>query len=246
MRVQFLGTGSWYPHRGRMGPCVLVEAAGARWLVDCGEGALRRLADAGVDPASVAGVLFTHTHPDHVAGLLSFLEYLRVIKHRDQMALIGPRGIRALTEVLPRLGDPDLFDVGPPLRFEEFDAPADFDAGPFRVTARPVRHRKPCVGYRIEAAGRVLTLSGDTGPCDAMVDLARGADLFVCEAGAARPYAGHMTPEEAGTIAERADARRLALVHLAPGAKAEDSVERCRKTFRGEVFAPDDLAVRDL
>ena len=40
----------------------------------------------------------------------------------------------------------------------------------------------PSLGYRIEADGKVLAYTGDTGPCDNAVELARDADLFLCEA----------------------------------------------------------------
>jgi ribonuclease BN (tRNA processing enzyme) len=88
-----------------------------------------------------------------------------------------------------------------------------------RVTAFPVVHARelPCTGLRLEIGGRTLAFSGDTAWTDALVDLSRDADLFVCECqgfDAAPP--GHL---DYATIASRRAelaCRRLLLTHLGP------------------------------
>ena len=58
-----------------------------------------------------------------------------------------------------------------------------FEVGPFRVTPYEMTHiGVPSLGFRIEADGKVLAYTGDTGPCDNAVELATDADLFLCEA----------------------------------------------------------------
>jgi ribonuclease BN (tRNA processing enzyme) len=72
----------------------------------------------------------------------------------------------------------------------------------------------PGFGPRADSVGVSLAYSGDTGPCPALVDLARDVDLFVCEAGAAEPTPGHCTPQDAARTAAQARARRLVLTHM--------------------------------
>lgn len=68
MRFASLGSGS-------RGNSLIVEAGGTRIMIDCGFSArstLARLAQLGVDPASIDGLLLTHEHSDHVAGAVRF------------------------------------------------------------------------------------------------------------------------------------------------------------------------------
>lgn len=60
--------------------------------------------------------------------------------------------------------------------------PGTFRLGPFDVSTDLVSHPVEAYGFRLGYQGRTLTYSGDTGPCDALDTLARGADLFLCEA----------------------------------------------------------------
>ncbi len=129
------------------------------------------------------------------------------------------------------------------------------------VTATLVSHHPmaPAFAYRFETVGGSVTISGDTAPCDNLVRLARGTDLLLHEAididRLAANYTdtamlratmehhrrSHTTPAEAGRIASRAGARRLALHHLVP-AHAHPSVwEHARQTFDGPLSIPDDL-----
>jgi ribonuclease BN (tRNA processing enzyme) len=94
--------------------------------------------------------------------------------------------------------------------------------GPLTVTTARVAHPVETWGMRIEHDGRALVFSGDTGPCDALVDLARGADLALFESSfevdrdVSAPQDLHMTGRDAGEAAARAGVRRLVLTHLPP------------------------------
>ena len=56
------------------------------------------------------------------------------------------------------------------------------EIGPFRITTALMNHPVPCYASRVEAGGRSLVFSGDTGESDALVELSRGADLALYEA----------------------------------------------------------------
>jgi ribonuclease BN (tRNA processing enzyme) len=94
------------------------------------------------------------------------------------------------------------------------------EIGPFLVTTAPVNHSVAAYGFRIEHDGQVLAYSGDTGACDALVDLARDADLFLCEASFLDqpdlPPGLHLTAREAGEHAAQAGSDKLVLTHLVP------------------------------
>jgi ribonuclease BN (tRNA processing enzyme) len=97
--------------------------------------------------------------------------------------------------------------------------------GPFVLEPVPVRH--PVEAYAVRVTGpsterpgeqATLVYSGDTDACDGLVDAARGADLFLCEAafqeGRDLLDGIHLTGYRAGLAARAAGARRLVLTHL--------------------------------
>jgi len=98
------------------------------------------------------------------------------------------------------------------------------DIGDLTLSWGPMNHGMPAFGLRVQAGARTLAYSGDSAYCEGLVELAEGADLVLCEAGASEhPPAGavHCTPEDAARIAREAGAKRLVLTHVdAPNARA--------------------------
>jgi ribonuclease Z len=95
--------------------------------------------------------------------------------------------------------------------------------------------------------GQVFAFVMDTRVCAAAVELARGADLVVCEATYAAAEAAlaeahaHLTAAQAATIARDAGARRLVLTHFSQRyADTGPLLAEARAVF------PDTVAVRDL
>lgn len=105
------------------------------------------------------------------------------------------------------------------------------------VTATLVRHAPvfPALAYRFDTPTGSVVFSGDTGPCDNVVRLARDADLLVHEVFdidhwktrmpdtmpnrdlvLSQLRRAHTSAAEVGTIAERAGVGTLVLSHLVP------------------------------
>ena len=98
------------------------------------------------------------------------------------------------------------------------------------VTAFPVAHYGfPTFGLRVEAGGRTLAYSADTGPTERLVRIAQGADLFLCEASWTErpglPADMHLTGRQAGEHAARAGVGSLLLTHIVPWADAKRLLE---------------------
>ncbi|OYR56574.1 ribonuclease Z [Halorubrum halodurans] len=96
--------------------------------------------------------------------------------------------------------------------------------------------------------GRTLVYTADTRPRERTVEAAEGADLLVHDATFAEGMAdrardtAHSTGREAGSIAQRANAERLALVHISSryAADASPILREAREAFDGECLLPDD------
>ncbi|MGQ0535006.1 MAG: ribonuclease Z [Methanobacteriota archaeon] len=97
--------------------------------------------------------------------------------------------------------------------------------------------------------GRTIAYSGDVKPCEAMVELARRADILIHEAtyGNDFPEAneyGHSTAAQAAYIAAKAEAKRLYLTHFsARYTGVRQLVEEARKVFPAAEAAHDLLEV---
>ena len=108
-----------------------------------------------------------------------------------------------------------------------------FDIGPFHVTVYEMTHiGVNAVGYRIEAGGAVLAYTGDSGPCDEVIEMARDADLLVAEAtyqDASSQAFFHMSATQAAEHAKAAGARRLMLTHILPDARPRGVPRRGRR-----------------
>lgn len=96
--------------------------------------------------------------------------------------------------------------------------------------------------------GRIVTILGDTRPCEEAVNLAQDADLVVHEATFAAGMEekaaayGHSTVLQAATIASRAGAKKLVLTHFSSRLDAEALLELV-EAAKGIV--PDSLAAED-
>lgn len=126
---------------------------------------------------------------------------------------------------------------------DEFDFrtyPAEpFEIGEVRVTASRVVHPVPAYAVRLDHGGSSLAYSGDTAATSALVELARGADLFLCEAafvdGEPNPAGHHLTGREAGEHAAAAGVRQLMVTHILPWTDPEVTMAAARSAFDGPV-----------
>jgi len=238
-----LGSGAAVPTPLRGPPgLVLKTDDGRAFLVDPGPGALFRAAKAGVAVEEIAGVFLTHHHPDHTLDVMSLLfarrsELLRPVL--KELVLAGPAGTRALHERMVHLYGRWVEAVGDELRIVEIVPCTEIppEAG-LPGLAAPVKHMEGSIGYRFELADGTIALSGDSEPCEGLVELGRGADILLLESSVPDAYrgtAGHMSPSEAGEVAARAGCGMLVLYHLYPPVEESAALASAQKAFSGEV-----------
>jgi ribonuclease BN (tRNA processing enzyme) len=237
VRLTVIGCSGSFPGPDSPGSCYLVEAEGFRLLLDLGNGALGVLQrHCGLD--DVDAICLSHLHADHCLDLCSYTvaRLYAAGGARPRLPVYGPAG------AAERMTRAYSMDPGPEVR-TAFDfrtlAPGRHQIGPFEVTARRVSHPVETFGLRLEHAGHSLVYSADTGESAALVDLASGCDLLLCEAsfleGPDLPPALHLTGRQAGEHAARAGAGRLVLTHLVPWNDPAASMEEAVGAFPGPV-----------
>ena len=237
MQLTVLGCAGTFP--GPQSPCssYLVEHDGFRLVVDLGAGSLGAL-QRHIGLLDVDAIYISHLHADHCIDLVAY-SYARRYHPSGippRLPVYGPAGtssrICSAFENPPLHGLIDVFD------FHEVPA-GTRQIGPFEVTSAVTNHPVECHGLRISAGGSSLAYSGDTGVTDALVDLARDVDLFLCEAswehGPDNPPGVHLSGREAGEHAARAGARRLLLTHVVAWADPQAILAEAASAYAGDV-----------
>jgi len=216
--VTFLGTGDAFGSGGRLQTCFHVKTPDSSFLIDCGATACLAMKRHGLQANDLDAVLVSHYHADHFAGVAFLLLESRVLRRSRPIALGGPPGlserVKTSMEVLfPGVGSNFEF----PIDYHEYRPAAPIDIGVARVTGYPVEHAPSTMPHalRIEIGDRVIAYSGDTLWTDALVEVARGADLFICEvSGYDSPNGIHL--DYLTLLEHRAsfECRRLVLTHM--------------------------------
>ncbi|MGQ0646042.1 MAG: MBL fold metallo-hydrolase [Gemmatimonadaceae bacterium] len=228
MRLTTIGTGTAAPNPQRVQSGSLIEAGSVRLLVDCGSGVLWRMAQLGMDWVHLSHVAITHFHPDHCTDLVNLLMAWRygLLPPRDNaVTLIGPPGFSAFIDRVAAAFFPDLRTLVPGTVVTEL-APGDqITLGDdVSLAACKVPHTDESVGFGVQAGGRRIVCSGDTGFDAAFAEWATGADLLLLECSLPDPMAipMHLTPGRCGAIAAIAMPGRLVLNHFYPPVEAID------------------------
>jgi len=221
MKVTFLGTNGWYDTVTGNTCSVLVQSEKYDIIFDAGNGIAK--ADRYITQKKPVYLFISHLHIDHINGLHTLVKF----RFRQGLHICTQR--RTIPDLNAFVREP--FTVP----FSSLPYPLDIiglDEGaqttmPFRVDCLPLVHPVPCIGFRLDLDGKVITYCTDTGVCDNAVTLARNADLFITECGlkpgASSPDWPHLNPQDAIGIAQRAKAKRLALMHF--GAEVYKTLE---------------------
>ena len=220
MKLTVVGCGDAFGSGGRLQTSYLVDAWGARFLIDCGATILIGLDRLGIDPNSIETIFISHLHGDHYSGLVWWLVHgQHVGKRTAPLTVVGPPGIEARFEAAAEAlfpGSsrvPRRFD----LKFQEMAREQPLDVAPVRVTAYEVEHPSgaPSYALRLETGAQVLSFTGDTQWVESLVPAGRGADLYIMECymfdGAPR-Y--HMSWTKIAAELDRIGAKKVMLTHM--------------------------------
>jgi phosphoribosyl 1,2-cyclic phosphodiesterase len=237
--------------------CVEVRPAdGSLVILDSGTG-IRALGASldGTGPSRI-DILLSHLHLDHLEGLGFFAPLWDA---RSELHIWGPPSpTRSLSDRISQYLSPPLFPVRlaeVPARVLLHDAPRDpWALGSATVTARPIVHRGPTVGYRIADAGRSLAYLTDHEPALGVdlstadpgwvsgFEVAAGVDVLIhdCqyteEEYPPRAGFGHSSTQHVAEFARLAGARRLLLFHHDPNHtddELESLCDRVRELWTG-------------
>ena len=274
----------------RSQPANLLIADKRTFLVDAGDGAAERIGQAGYNPNAIVAVFISHLHIDHVGGLQGLIGTRWFMSAPQPLTIYGPPGtdemvagiLRSL-EVQERIGYGFGGRIWPVVRTVKVVIVKGGDVltlGGLRVRAvenshfygadgKPEANGSQSLSYRFDAGDFSIAYTGDTGPSNAVADLANKVDLLVSEVIDLEPLAAvidgptsaippaarqalishlrdqHLSPEQVGELAQKSGARRVVLTHLSmlgkTSARASLLIAGVRKTYPGKVTVARDL-----
>ncbi|MGW8265184.1 MAG: MBL fold metallo-hydrolase [Longimicrobiales bacterium] len=273
-QVVLLGTGTPNAEPDRWGAAVAIVVNGTPYLVDAGAGVVRRASAAfsqgveGLEVKRLSTLFLTHLHSDHTVGLPDLIYSPWVLERERPLRIFGPIGTEAMASHLTRAFEADVRvrlqglepanPTGHRVETTEIQPGVIFRDENVTVTAFLVDHGSwpLAFGYRFETPDRVVVVSGDTAPTEAIVEYCDGCDILVHEVYSQAGFdrrapewqryhaASHTSAPALGEIATRAGARLLVLTHqLLWGSTPEELLAEVRSTFDGSVVYGNDLDV---
>jgi ribonuclease BN (tRNA processing enzyme) len=280
--VVMLGTGTPRPDPRRSGPATAVIVDDTPYLVDFGPGVVRRATAAfergatalGFGGVNIKTAFLTHMHSDHTVGYPDLIFTPWVMGRREPLDVYGPKGIAAMTAHVLAAWQIDIdgrvnglsrkHPDGCKVNAHEVAPGIVHQVRNVTVTAFPARHEEmvDSFGYRFETPDRIIVISGDTAPTQALVDCSRGCDVLIHEAYAmngfdevspgAQAYRRrhHTSSVELATIANAVKPGLLVIYHRtnfgAPvGSEVDQDVllDEIRRSYHGRVAIAHDLDV---
>jgi ribonuclease BN (tRNA processing enzyme) len=273
-RVVLLGTGTPNVDPERSGPALAIVVDQTAYLVDVGAGVVVR-ADAayrrGIEALRVDRIrhaFVTHLHTDHTLGLPDLVFSPWVLERDQPLQLFGPPGLRSMVDHVQQAWSEDVrirLEGLEPANTEGYKTVVhEFESGlvhkdelvtvhAFRVPHGSFRY---ALGYRFETPDRVIVVSGDTAPSEALIEAAKDCDVLVHEVYSAVSYqtrpdvwkayhaSFHTSSVELAAIANRARPKLLVLTHqLFWGRTERQLLDEVREHYDGAVVSGRDLDV---
>jgi len=232
LKLTVLGNYGPYPKAGGACSGFLLTSESAKVLIDCGSGVIGKLQQY-IDIEELDAVILSHLHSDHAGDMLT-LGYAVDIKVRKQLM------DSQLKVYLP--GEPkeefDRIAQRPAFETIKIDENEVVHIKDIKITFREMKHGYQNFAISIQKDKKRFVYSGDTMPNKELIDFAKDADLFLCEAGLLERdekciRAMHLTAKEAGEIAEQAGVSRLLLTHFLPDVKVDNYINEAASAYNG-------------
>lgn len=245
MLFRVLGSGTCELRRERSSPAYLLETGQTALMLDLGQGAWRRLLQAGREPASLTGVLLSHPHLDHIADLIPLLFALKYdpeLSAKASLVLMAHEGLGRMLEEMDRVFGGWLDPRAAVLERRWLTPGQETLVGEVVIKTAKAVHHAHSLAFRLEAGGSSLVYLGDSEASPELAEFAAGADLLICHCAGtdANPKPGHLHPAASGRLANQAEVGSLLLSHFYREVDPDQALESAARHFGGAIWAARD------
>lgn len=273
-KVVLLGTGTPVADPDRSGPSVAVVVNDTPYLVDFGPGVVRRASAAfqkgirALRASNLKHIFATHLHSDHTAGYPDLILTPWVLGRDEPLEVYGPEGIREMTEHILAAYQRDIYmrlyglepanADGYKVNVHEIKPGIVYVDSNVTVEAFPVKHGSwhHAFGYKFRTPDKNVVISGDTSPCESLIEAAEDCDILIHEVYCRSRFekrspewkqyhaSFHTSSTELARIASQVKPGLLILYHqLFWGATDEELLAEIREEYTGNVVSGKDLEV---
>lgn len=241
-KITILGVSNAVPDKDHQNTHLVIEADSKVILIDCPGNPFVRLDQVNIAPNSIEDLVITHFHPDHVSGLPLLLIDMWLTGRDVPLTIHGLPEVLGKCKKMMALYNWEEWQEFYPVSFREINGEGIstlIENEDIRLQAVSVCHLIPSIGIKSTFREGSICYSGDTAPCDAVIELARDCDILIHEA--TGDQEGHSTPAEAGKIAQAAAVQNLFLIHYPAGNDHQVMIDQAKEHFSGDVFIAEDL-----
>lgn len=280
-QITILGAGTPTPTPARYGSAYVLDIGGEQMMIDCGPATTHKMVKAGLWPTNIDYLFFTHHHFDHDVDYPCFLltRWDQSIGKENMLQVFGPTLTEQLTHRImdkdegafshdwhARVSHPASQRVyenrggkgkrqPPEVSAKDITAGKIFSGSSWEITGADAVHVQPyldSLAYRVDSDEGSVVFTGDTEPCDSVLELAKDADVMLSMCWDEEEHMleggeqhGVMGTISAAKFAQEVGVKKLVLVHVGPYLDQHPTMEKgigdVKKVYDGELVFSDEL-----
>lgn len=226
MKITVLGNCGPYPRAGGACSGYLFEYEDIKILLDCGNGTLSRLFQIVKDINDLDMILLSHLHSDHLSDIMVLRYAIALSKDVSSIPLYAPASPQ---EIFNQIQYENAFLMRP------IEENRQFSYKGLTIRFEKMDHAVDSYGICIQNGNKKFVYSGDTKYCDALIELAKDADLLLCESAVLErdktPSTPHLSAKEAAEIGKICNVKQLLLTHFLPKYDRQEIFSEAKEAF---------------
>lgn len=199
-----------------------IQTSNNHILVDCPGSPIFKVLKIGMDLDRISTIIITHRHPDHIYGVPSLIQTMGLLQRKNKLEIVGLKdSIKTIKSLIKVFELSELSSAF--LKFKIINSSKKKVYKLYRddnilITGSLVDHSVPTLAIRItnNHTLRSVTYSSDTSPSQNLIRLAKDTDILIheCTMALSEESTIHTNGVQIGEIADKANAKKLEIVHV--------------------------------